>query len=86
MKKDDLPKVSNLDKTYFKASRNRILEYVFTKASELCYVAFEQNKLIGYLIAKKRVDSLKIGQWIVKPRYIAEAEALLQSFMNERLG
>ncbi len=37
-------------------------------------------------MAKEGKDNIKIGPWIAKPDHSAEAEQLLYSVMNQRIG
>ncbi|MCW4050862.1 MAG: GNAT family N-acetyltransferase [Candidatus Bathyarchaeota archaeon] len=86
MRKKDLAQVFELDLSYFKAPRRKMLEYVFTKNPSLCYTAWNGEKLTGFIMAKLGTDNVKIGPWIVKPSHSEAAEELLHAVMNERPG
>lgn len=86
MRKEDLDEVSLLDLSVFKAPRAKILEYIHGLYSELCFTAWDQGMLVGYIMAKQGKDQVKIGPWIAKKGYSNEAEELLYSIMNQRVG
>ena len=86
MTQDDLDAVNMLDQSVFKAPRIEILEYVYRKYPELCFTSWDGDELIGYIMAKDAKDQVKIGPWIAKQGYSAEAENLLYSVMNKRVG
>jgi GNAT superfamily N-acetyltransferase len=86
MKKVDLDEVTELDTRYFKAPRRKLLEYVYGNTPELCFTARINDVLIGYIMAKNGVNSVKIGPWIVVPGHAVVAEGLLFSVMNKRPG
>ncbi|TRO61895.1 GNAT family N-acetyltransferase [Candidatus Bathyarchaeota archaeon] len=86
MQREDLDQIAELDLKVFKAPRRHILEYFYGLYSDLCYTTWSGDQLIGYIMAKKGKDNVKIGPWIAEPGYIAEAEQLLYSVMNQRVG
>ena len=86
MQRKDLDKVAELDLKVFKAPRRDILEYFYDLYPELCYCAWSDDRLIGYIMAKNGKDNVKIGPWIAEPGYSHEAEQLLYSVMNQRVG
>jgi len=85
MKPQDLDKVSKLDKQVFKDDRSHILEYFYRLYPELCYTTYENDKLVGYIMAKEGASNTKIGPWIAEPDHIC-AEKLLYAVMNQRVG
>jgi GNAT superfamily N-acetyltransferase len=86
MRKEDLNEVTTLDLSVFKASRRDILEYFYGLYPELCFTAWDEGELVGYIMAKQGKDQVKIGPWIAKRGYHSEAEQLLDSVMNQRVG
>lgn len=84
MKLEHIDKVAELDKSVFKADRRHILEYFYTLYPELCFTAWENNKLVGYIMAKDAKENVKIGPWIAEPAH-KYAEELLYSVMNQRI-
>jgi len=85
MKPEDLDTVSKLDKQVFKDDRRHILEYFYRLYPELCYTTYENDKLVGYIMAKEGASNTKIGPWIAEPDHIC-AEKLLYAVMNQRIG
>jgi GNAT superfamily N-acetyltransferase len=86
MKSSDLEEIAALDLKVFKAPRPKILEYVYELYPDLCFTHWVEGKLIGFIMAKEGKNQLKIGPWIVKQGYQTEAEQLLHSLMNQRVG
>jgi GNAT superfamily N-acetyltransferase len=82
----DLPAVYILDYMYFKAHRKPILDYIYSQNPELCWTAWDEKDLIGYIMAKDGVNNVKVGPWICDPLKPEIAEQLLHSVMNMRLG
>ena len=86
MQRKDLDKVADLDLKVFKAPRGDILEYFYGICPDLCYTTWNGDKLTGYIMAKKGKENVKIGPWVAEPEYSDEAEQLLYSVMNQRVG
>ena len=86
MQKEDLELVSELDLSVFKAPRRKILEYVYELFPDLCFTAWHNDELAGYIMAKDANGQVKIGPWIVKKGCEDVAESLLFSVMNQRVG
>ncbi|MCW4014312.1 MAG: GNAT family N-acetyltransferase [Candidatus Bathyarchaeota archaeon] len=85
MKPEDLDAVSKLDKQVFKDDRRHVIEYFYELYPELCYTAWENDKLVGYIMAKEGASNTKIGPWVAEPGHPC-AEKLLYSVMNQRVG
>jgi GNAT superfamily N-acetyltransferase len=86
LSKRDLPAVHILDQMYFKANRNPLLDYIYSQNPELCWTAWDEKNLVGYIMAKDGADNVKVGPWICDPQKSEIAEDLLYSVMNMRLG
>lgn len=86
MRRENLDRVAALDLKVFRAPRRHILEYFYGLYPELCFTAWDGDQLIGYIMAKKGKDNVKIGPWIAEPGYSVEAEQLLYSVMNQRVS
>ena len=86
MQGSDLDAVAELDQAYFKGRRGHILRWVYNTFPDLCFASWEEGTLIGYIMAKDGSDSIKVGPWICLPGHEYEAEALLRSLMNMRVG
>jgi len=86
MREEDIELVSELDLSVFKAPRREILEYVYMLFPDLCFTAWNNDELVGYIMAKDAKGQVKIGPWIAKKGYEEVAESLLYSVMNQRIG
>ena len=86
MRIEDLDSVSELDLSVFNAPRREILEYVHELFPDLCFTAWIDHELVGYIMAKDAKGQVKIGPWVVKKGYDEAAESLLVSVMNQRVG
>jgi len=86
MTRKDLPAVIELDRTFFRLDRERILRRVHSDFPDLCFTARRDGQLIGYIMAKDGSDVVRIGPWISRPRHTEAAEELLHGVMNARLG
>lgn len=82
----DLPAVYIIDHMYFKSHRKPILDYTYSQNPELCWAAWEDNKIIGYIMGKDGVGNVRVGPWICDPLRPDVAEELLHSVMNMRIG
>jgi GNAT superfamily N-acetyltransferase len=83
---EDLDEVVALDKSVFKESRHRILHYVYRKFPELVFTTWDDDELIGYIMAKPGKTDVRIGPWICMPGHGDVAEELLHSLMNQVQG
>ena len=83
MKSEDLESVVHLDTQFFGANRERILRRVYKDFSDLCFVSFTDGKLVGYLMAKRGLDIIKVGPWICDLKHTEVAEELLKAVLNE---
>jgi predicted GNAT family acetyltransferase len=86
MRKEDLRQVAELDLSVFKLPRRNLIEYFYGLYPELCFTAWDDSDLVGYIIAKPGKCQIKLGPWIAKQGYSLEAEQLLYSVMNKRVG
>jgi len=86
MKNEDLEGVVHLDTQFFSVNRERILRRVYKDFQNLCFISFTHGKLVGYLMAKKGFDIIKIGPWICDPKHSEVAEELLKAVLNEAHG
>jgi hypothetical protein len=86
MRRRDLDAVMRLDTAYFKGRRGHLLRFVYDRFPDLCFVSWKDGELMGFIMAKDGSDSVKVGPWICRPGHEGEAEALLRSVMNMRVG
>ncbi len=78
----DLPSVLELDRRFFGAQRDRILERVLLDFPDLCFLA-RKGSIIGYIMAKAGEGVCRIGPWICEPGRPEVAETLLHRLMSE---
>lgn len=81
---NDLEKVGDFDQGVFKDSRHDVIRYTYEKNPELAFTAWDENGLIGYIMAKHGKTNIKIGPWQSKTPEVAEK--LLISLMNQIEG
>jgi len=86
MKNDDLESVILLDTQFFGTYRERVLRRVYKDFQNSCFVSFADGNLVGYIMAKKGFDIIKIGPWICDPKHPEVAEELLKAVLNEARG
>ena len=86
MMESDLPEVSELDLRLFGAPRGRVLRRVHADFPTLCFVAQEDTRLLGYIMAKEGEGRIRIGPWICEPDEPGIAENLLHRLMDEVAG
>ncbi len=86
MRGRDLDAVEELDIAFFRAGRGRLLRWVYAAYPGLCFVIWEGDTLMGYILARDGSDGVRVGPWICRPGCVEAAEALLRSVMNMRVG
>jgi len=86
MENEDLESVVRLDTQVFGANRERVLRRVHKDFSDLCFVSFTDGKLVGYIMAKRGFDIIKIGPWVCNPKPAEVAEELLKAVLNQARG
>jgi len=86
MKNEDLENVVHLDTQFFYANRERVLRRVYEDFQDLCFVFSVDEELVGYIMAKRGPDQIKVGPWICDPKHIEIAEELLKAVLNEARG
>lgn len=86
MENEDLESVVRLDTQFFGANRERVLRRVYKDFQDLCFVSFADGKLVGYIMAKKEINEIRVGPWICDPRHTEIAEELLKAILNKAEG
>lgn len=80
----DLPKVTELDASWFGAARPRVLASLSARRPEYNFVARQDARIVGYLIARAGAERLQIGPWGAETPAIAEG--LLHAFLRRADG
>jgi predicted N-acetyltransferase YhbS len=86
MENEDLEGVVRLDTQFFGANRERVLRRVYKDFQDLCFVSFTDEKLAGFIMAKRGLNEVKVGPWICDPKHTEAAEELLKAILNEGKG
>ncbi|MBA7601199.1 hypothetical protein ES703_08266 [subsurface metagenome] len=86
MHASNLEEVLNLDARYFGVNRERMLRRVFEDFPEYCFVACEEGKVRGYIMAKRGESNIRIGPWVCEPSKVELAGGLLQRMMDSAAG
>ncbi len=69
---NDLDEIAEFDAQYFGANRLTILRGLHRDFPGYCFVARENQRLNGYIMARKTLDGLWIGPWICTDSQVAE--------------
>jgi predicted N-acetyltransferase YhbS len=60
-KAEDFQKIIDLDSSCLNASRKKLLEQIFYKANNLCYLSTENEQVLGYAMAKVYEGMAEVG-------------------------
>jgi len=86
MKDEDLDNVVHLDTRFFGANRGRALRRTHKDFQDWCFVSVIDEKLVGYIMAKRGLGQINIGPWICDPKHTEIAEELLRAILNNAKG
>lgn len=64
MRGTDVVYVAHFDARYFGADRLRVLRSLLADNPSLCYVAKEDGKVVGYIMARRGEDGFWLGPWV----------------------
>ena len=68
---EDLELIGELDESYFKSKRLKFLQKVYSDSiKDSCFCIRDQNKLVGYLMIRRRKASKKEGGFVEGPDYV----------------
>ena len=81
MTKNDLEHVIRLDKLCMGWNRERLLKIIFKDSNELCYVARDQDGLLGFIMADWYRQ--EIGPCVSRPENVEVAVYLLKAVLNK---
>jgi len=80
MKEEDIENIAKFDSKYFGANRLRVLWSLYKDQPQHCFVARENQRILGYLMSRKIPNAHLIGPWVCgKPD---KAEELLNAYIN----
>jgi N-acetylglutamate synthase-like GNAT family acetyltransferase len=81
-KKHDIPAVMNFDSQYFGAFRKKLLEPILLNASNLCYIAVDNNEVTGYCAAKVYEEMAEVGPLVCRQNRVNIAVTLLKTILD----
>jgi ribosomal protein S18 acetylase RimI-like enzyme len=83
MIKEDLDKVTRLDRRFFGLDRTQKLKRVQHDFPELCFKASKGGELHGFIMAKPGASNVRVGPWICDPKHAEYAEPLLNALSSK---
>lgn len=86
LERDDFGKVLNFDIKGFGAERRKTLEPIFRNTDNYCFVALEDNQLIGYIGSKVFDAVTEIGPLVCNQNQAYVASDLLQTLLSKLDG
>jgi len=84
-KKQDVPEIIDFDSQCFGANRKKLLEPILLDAGNLCYIATENEEIVGYVAAKVYGTMAEVGPLMCHANHV-EAVALLNPLLNRLNG
>jgi GNAT superfamily N-acetyltransferase len=85
-KEEDLQEIIEYDYTCLNASRRKLLEATFRKASNLCYLSTEHGQVCGYIMAKVYDGLAEIGPLVCNRERSDVAINLVKTVLNKIEG
>jgi len=79
---DDTQQIISLDREYFGGSRSKLLELVLLDQSNSCYVCADDERIIGFAVAKVFDDVSEIGPLVCRQGCNDIAIDLLKTHLN----
>ena len=83
MVREDLEKVSALDRRFLGLDRAQMLKRVQHDFPELCFKASKGGVFHGFIMAKPGVSNVRVGPWICDPKHSEYAEPLLNALSSK---
>lgn len=77
----DIKELLDFDKEIFEADRSFFLTSVIKKLPSECFLAKNNGKIVGYILARQLEDQYKIGPWICDVNYTQLACGLIDSLL-----
>ena len=71
MHENDISEVAEFDALYFGANRLSILRRLYGDFSQYCFAAKENQRINGYIMARKTLDELWLGPWVCADSQVA---------------
>jgi predicted N-acetyltransferase YhbS len=86
LRREDLEKVSELDRRFFGLDRVQKLKRVQHDFPELCFKASKGGVMYGFIMAKPGISNVRVGPWICDPKHGEYAEPLLNALSSAVAG
>jgi hypothetical protein len=91
IRENGILKIAEFDTQHFGANRLSVLKSLHSDFSQYCFVAKENQRIEGYIMARKTLDGLWIGPWVCNDSQVAQLLFnILESTLKEagylRLG
>ncbi|MHA2363511.1 MAG: GNAT family N-acetyltransferase [Candidatus Hodarchaeales archaeon] len=67
IEQNDLNKLSDFDQPYFGDNRKKVLTGLFNDYPEYCYLAMENETIVGYIMARKTTHGFWCGPFVCDP-------------------
>lgn len=83
---DDLGKIIDLDRLCFGASRRKLLKPIFLDTENLCQIAIDDSKVLGFIIAKRYAGVAEVGPLVCQEECNDIAVELLKNILNQLKG
>lgn len=84
--KEDLGKIIDLDRLCFGASRKKLLKPFFLDSENLCQIAIENSKVLGFIIAKRYAGVAEVGPLVCQEGNNKIAVELLKNILSKLKG
>lgn len=85
-KKQDIPEVIDFDNQYFGSNRKKLLKPILLDTSNLCYIATENNGIVGYVAAKVYSTMAEVGPLICHANHVETAVMLMKTILGRLNG
>lgn len=64
IREEDIEEMAEFDSEYFGAERLRVLRSLYVDQPQLCFVAKQREKILGYVMGRKLSNAYWIGPWV----------------------
>jgi len=85
MKTENLNRIARFDMKYFGANRLKVLEAIYRDYPHLSFFAEENDRTIGYIMAREAGGGFWIGPWVCNPKFSKVAKQMLNACLTKIL-
>jgi predicted N-acetyltransferase YhbS len=86
LEKHEIPEIVDFDRRCFKGYRKKLLEQILQNKENLCFVAKDNTKLVGYVAAKVYGDVAEVGPLVCLQEQPKTASKLLAEVLSKLNG